>query len=361
MHVALLADRGWLDESLTLLRYLAVGLVDDRVRVQQVVPEGIDLSEVSVFGQQLTFRETNWPGRLQRRIAKLRGPLQGLGVELVHALSCRVWGGATALASAMDAPAVLTVNAASDLDHVARAAAALPEGRGVLLAATDPLAEAARASAGDHAPVEAVRPGVHAAAVTAPTREPDEPLCVVVTGSGELDADYESFLVGLAQLVRERPRVQCFIDSQSPDQHRLWQACRRLHLLGHVSLIPRRLGHREILLRAHVMAQPQPLGAARMVTLQAFAHGVAVLAAEDPWLDYLHHDQTAWVLHDADPDAWTAWLMRVYDDPAAAAALGGRARAWVGEHRVAADFLTGVLRHYRGLMGESLQFDPAAA
>jgi len=361
MQVALLADRGWLDESLTLLRYLAVGLVDDRVRVQQVVPEGIDLSEVSVFGQQLTFNETAWPTRLQRRLAKLREPLKSSGVELLHALSCRMWMGAAALASAMDVPAVLTINGEGDLEHVARAAAALPAGRGAFLAATAPLADAARESAGDYAPVETVRFGVHAASRPAPSREPDEPLCIVVTGNGQHDAHYEAFLVGLAQLVREQPGVQCFIDGQAHDQHGIWQAARRLDLLGHVSLIPRRLGHREMLLRAHVMVQPQPLGAARMVTLQAFANGVAVLAVDDPWLDYLHHDQTAWVLHNAEPDAWTAWLRRVCDDPAGSAALGQRARAWVGEHRVAADFLTGVLRHYRGLMGESLRFDPAAA
>ena len=58
------------------------------------------------------------------------------------------------------------------------------------------------------------------------------------------------------------------------------------------------------------------------------ARGVPILARRDDWLDYLQHEQTAWLVDGADVDEWEAAIRRVIAEPAKAAALGERARHW---------------------------------
>src|SRR5690606_24739868 len=130
----------------------------------------------------------------------------------------------------------------------------------------------------------------------------------------------------------------------------------KLDLLRNVSMIPRRLGHRDLLLRADLLVQPQPLAQSRSITLQAMAHGLVVLAHEDPWLDYLIEDETAWLLREPDAAAWTGALNRALQDHAAAEALGQRARQWVRANRTVSHQIERVLNLYRGITGQTLPF-----
>ena len=357
MHVALLANTGWLDEELSLFRQLVVGLIDEQVRVAQVVPEALTLDELSVFGEQVVWTESSLSVINWRRLSRLGGPLGQMGVDLVHALDGALWWPALSLARAMDRPVVLQANAAEDVARAQRLSRWL-RGEGVSLAATtEPLAGALREVVGEAVAVELIPQGVHPQSGSGgPVRGADQPMSVVVSGDGRVDDPYLGLLTGMEQVARKAPLTQFFFDGLGSDQHRLWREARRRQLLPNMSFIPRRLGHREMLLRADALVQPQALGRSRSLTLQAMARALPIVAHQDPWLDYLLHDQTAWVVEDGSAETWVTELTRLLDQPEAGHALGRRAEQWVREQRLASQRIAKVLDLYRRLSGAAIPF-----
>jgi glycosyltransferase involved in cell wall biosynthesis len=359
MHVGLLANTEWLDEELALLRHLVVGLIDEQVRVAQVVPETLGLDELSVFGQQVLWAESRFAAINWHRLRRLAPTLREANIDLLHVLDGGLWWPGLMLGQALNASVVLQANAAADLrriERLQRLPRRLGDGSVCFAATTEPLAEAVRSRVGESAEVHTLAPGVHVQQPAPTPRDPGQPLAAVVSGDGRLDADYQALLGGMAQFIDQRPESQFFFDGQGSDQHKLWREAARLNLLANMSFIPRRLGHREMLLRADVLIQPQALGRSRSLTLQAMAHGLPILAKADPWLDYLIPDTTAWVVEQPAVATWTQWLDRLVQSPAEAAALGQSAQGWVGQHRVAADQIARALAIYRQATGEAIPF-----
>jgi hypothetical protein len=358
MHVALLANTSWLDEELALFRHMVVGLIDEQVRVAQIVPDALQLDELSPFGEQLTFTESRLTTLNRQRLRQLSPALGQMNTELIHVLDGALWWPGLVLARALDAAVLLQANAADDLRRVERLDRMQHLGGDHLAfaATTQPLADAMTSRVGERNPVYTLRPGVHVQQEPSSARTGDNPLAAVVSGNGQLDGYYQALLAGMARLIKERPQSQFFFDGQGSDQQKLWREAERLGLLANMSFVPRRLGHREMLLRADVVIQPQPLARSRSLTLQAMAHSLPVLAQDDPWLDYLIPDTTAWVVNEPTPRTLQSWLRRITDDPEAVQALGTQARQWVRENRLASDQIAKALEVYRQMTGAAIPF-----
>gem|GEM_PF-6026528 len=283
-------------------------------------------------------------------------PLADANVTLIHALSRGVWSAAATLGEQLDAAVVFRAADWSDADHAARLVRQLRPTRCVLVAASGPLAAELRRRTQNLVRVETVFPGVHVQVPRAGGRQPGDPLCVAVAGSGVLDDAYRALLSGIQQVVAQHPATQFFFDTPRTDPHRLWRETERRGLLGHVSFVPRRPGHRDLLLTADALVLPQATGRTRGVTLRAMARAVPVIAADDPSLDELTHDHTAWVLDNPDAAAWAEALLRVVATPDEANDLGLRARAWVHEERLASDQIGRLLNLYHTMTGEPIGF-----
>ncbi|MEM1211295.1 MAG: hypothetical protein AAGI68_03260 [Planctomycetota bacterium] len=396
MHVAFLANTAWLDEELAQLHHLVVGLIDESVRVTQVLPSGRAEGEVSAFGRRVSWHEG-------RRRWRHRGRLMGLkdqliandDIDVVHALDGRLWLIGADLVDALGGVGVYTANSGADVALASRLMRKVDPSRAAIVATSGPIAEAIRDAVDGRLPVEVGPPGVHHARskdTAGPTEEApaeDRPFCAVVTGDGRLDPHYDAFLAGAAEFVKQHPETQLFCDGMGSDQHAVWRAARDAGLLSNLSLIPRRLGHRELLLRADVLIQPQPLGRCRSLHLQAFAAGVPLLAAPDPMLDHLIPDTTARLVNaplgyvtkphrrrrstkpsspvttdaaagSALAHGWQDALDWAHNQHDARQALGRSARDWAKEHRVAADQVDQLIRLYRTLTGQSIPFPGAA-
>lgn len=360
MQVALLSNTAWLDEELAMFRYMVVGLMDENVRVVQVVPERLPIEESSPFGSRLTFKDSPWQFLRTYRLGKLGGELDELDVNLVHALDGRLWPAAVKLAAQLQCPAILTANSHLDIplaQKLLKQHASMPIG---VVASTQPLADAMAGSIQPQHVLRVIHPGVHVPkAAVAATSSPGS-LCAVISGANEFDSEYEALFIGLAPIVTSFPQAQFFLDGQGHDQHLIWQAAQKLGLLANISLVPRRLGHRELLLGADVLIHPQPMGRSRGLTLQAMSRGIPILAHVDAWLDYLHDDQTAWLVGRPHPELWTSAIERVLRTPQDALALGQRARAWVGEHHIASDHVQQTINLYQTMLGESFKFPGTA-
>lgn len=354
MQVALIANTAWLDEELATLHHLVVGLLDESVRVVQVLPTGRAEGEVVSFGTRLSWRERRGRFRYRRALNRLAEPMKKQGVDLIHALDGRQWRGALDLGKQLAVPVVLSANSGMDIELAARVAGRLMPGHHTVLCATEPLRQLVDQAIGAVVPVRHVPFGVHLGKST-PQVEGETP-CVVISGDGGFDDYVRRLLAGAKQAIEEHNDLQLFFDGQRTDPRELWRAIRKQGLLANATLIPRRLGHREVLLRAGAMVHPQPLGRARSLTLRAMAHAVPVLTCADPLLDDLIDGQTARVLNDPSADAWAKALTSFASDPKPWRELGQFAQQWVGQHRLASSHLEHLLATYRQLTGEPIAF-----
>lgn len=358
MQVALIMNSPWLQEELTTLRPLVVGMLAEGVRVIQVLPQSFEASSSSDFGQKVYWDDSAWSMLRKRRLKQLAGRLEALDVDMVHGLHADVWDGTLALSQALEVPALLTAAAASDVITAAQLWTRTDPSRVGFAAHTETIAQSLEDRLGSNALVHVVHPGVHITDMIRPQRIEDQPLCAVISGDGRVDDHYMAVLEALRSLVNEEPASQFFFDSQGTDQHKLWQIARRLGLLGNISLVPRPLNHRELLLGADALVLPQALGRARGLLLQAMAHDVPVIAREDPWLDFLVEGKTAWTVHEDDPKRWLQ-LLRSVADPKVKT-LTDSAKQYVQAHHLASDANVVLLDLYRRLTGETIPFASAA-
>lgn len=370
MHVALVSDSKWLDEELGQFQSMVVGLIDEQVRVAQVVPERLDQTDSSAFGERVGWPESSWSLMRVFALSRLKPSLEKLGVGLVHATTARVWQGAVLLARRLETPLVCNISSREEVALASRLLRHAGAARVAFIAATTPLGEAVRDRVGPRTVVQVIPPGVHVISddaapagtkppetpPTEPTPPEQRPLCAVIAGNGECDSDYQALLNALPAIIRDYPQAQFFLDGQRQDQHQLWRWSRQLGILSNVSLVPRRLGHYELLLRADVLLQPQALGQSRGLTLQAMAHGIPVIARADAMLDYLVPDRTAWVVDLPEPAIWTHRIRRVLEEPHAAHKLGESAKAWIAAKHIAARQIEAMLALYRKMTGEAYKF-----
>lgn len=360
MHVALLANTAWLDEELPMFQHLVVGLIDEMVRATQVVPSNLPASECSGFGTYMPWNETRWSWLNLRRLSGLAQALGEQNVTIVHALDGRMWRAALQISERLNIPAALTANSTFDLKLLKQIESRIDPTRTTLLSATEPLGEALKETTKGKIDLQVLPHGVHVPAVPT-TCNISEARAVVVSGNGAMDRYYDALLKAIRRVVHQFPQVLFFFDGQGADQSLIWREAKRMGLTGNLSMVPRRLGHREMLLRTDVLLHPQPQGRSRGLTLHAMANELPIVAMDDPWLDHLIEDQTAWLVHEPTPEGFLEPLLRSLTHPDQAKSLGTRAREWVRENRLASSQIRQLLHAYHALTGEGIPIEAGVA
>lgn len=365
MKVALAGNTAWLDEELSSFEHLTVGLVSESIGVVQLVPESLGEQVQSNFAGSVSWHESR-PAWLNRwRMGKVAEALSVEKVELLHAMDGRLWPGVIRLAQQLELPVVLGAGSRLDVPMVKRLSRVYRSLPSVCFtpltqAASDAIRPVVESIGVESVWCAPVSPGVHVAREAAPReRRPGEPVCLVVAGNGRMDPHYDGLLQAIAQVVQRFDQAQFFFDGMHDDQQELYRSARRLGILPHVSFTPRQLGHREVLLGADVLVHPQPLARHRGLLFQAMAHGMLVLAQEDPWVDGLIHDQTAWLVQKPDAAAWTQLLNQAIGQAGAAQALGSRALEWVRQERRMSDTVDQLIGVYDRSLGRTIKIQSA--
>lgn len=360
MHLGLITNTSYLDENLTAFNHLVVGLIDDGVRVVQVAPERVGQNELSIFGERLSYRVASLRPITRHRMLSLGPYLAERGVSIIMAMSGDVWREAAELARRHDMALILTANSSADVRELSRMMRLLRPTQTAVIAATAPLLEATEKQLHNTVFCETIPPGVH---IPSPSQTPSDAdgqtsavPSVVITTNGRLTPSSESLIRALPGVVAAIPDIQFFLDGQDVDQHELWKLASKLDLLSNLSLIPRKLGHRELILRADMLVQPQALNLARNLTLEAMAHGIALIAQDDPWVDYLLENVTCRLVDQPTVGEWEQLFISMLRDPAAIHRLGQSAQKYVRDHHAMSQQVARTLDVCRRLSGESLAF-----
>jgi glycosyltransferase involved in cell wall biosynthesis len=357
MYVAMITNTAWLDEELPSFCVLADALIDEKVSVLQVMPDRVAADEVLPATAILPWRDSSWKLLRHFRLRRLFHDLEEAEVDIIHAQDGRLWSGAIRLAELMEVPVVLTASSMLDLQLIEQVTHATALVKVAIVAKTEPLAQAFRERLPKDMTVEVVRPGVaHADLVKIAEHRTAGSLCAVISGEGGYDIECQALFAALRKIIERYPQAQFFFDGQRQDQHALWEAAQQAGLLSNLSTVARRIGHRELLLRADVMIHPQPTGRFRSLTVQAMASRMPVIARQDPWVDYLIEDQTAWLVDKPDDARWLELIDRVVAEQDKATALGQRACEWVSGRYDHGRQIGQMLRLYRQLCGEAIRF-----
>ncbi|MFM9957813.1 MAG: hypothetical protein ACKVZJ_07035 [Phycisphaerales bacterium] len=412
MRLLFVLDRSFAQREHALVRRVEVGLLDEGVRLTRCVPHACALQLPSGLIPQATYADTGPKIALPWRADRLYRDLQRLATDgspeqdglcdAVHAWGgARCWDLAAELAEADGADLVVEVFSAAGVEHARRFErrwqSVLPEpGRCAFSVPTDELRQAAE-RAGVRWPVRVCPWGVFVPDTIRPARRPGAPasLCVVGgagggggggggggdSGGGDdapthaAEAACIALLEGVAELSRRRealesagagtlPELLVFLDerlvSQSPS---VWRYVQRLDLTSCVSVVADMEGRRDPLLRADMLALPEPTGAEsgggaagggsggggvggavqRSILLDAMAAGVTVLVAHDELNPHAQHMSTAWVVSEPRARLWCDALERLLSDLDLANGLAEAGRQYVATHCLASAHAKAVL------------------
>lgn len=341
LHVALVADEAMLLEESPGLVRTGVGLMGDGIRLDRVLPDHAGPGALAALDLarriDVAFRPPLWLRRRRRhRLAAAfgRDPLdavlaRGLRAAPVAGDLASVTGAALVLEawSPEEAQAATRINR-----HHPAAAIAVPTN-----ALADDLRR--RVDPGIVAVVPAGVPVPSAPRTVFADAHPDAPAlgaaAIAVIGEGRDPAAWRAMFEGLRRVLEvpddRRPPLHLFAEIRGPHGHEAWRDARRCDLLDAVSSIERASDHRRLLLAADLLVVPERLGRLRSIHLEAMAHGIPVIAGDDPWLEMHEDGITAAVVPGEDPAAWAEALRGLLLDPERARGLGA-----AGRERVAA-------------------------
>lgn len=334
MHLALIIDGERLRRERAMLQQIATDLAARDIQLTAIVPDpsgrnGTGDDEPMLDGPtELQVRMHVPPWMRRSRARQIAGTLANATPDLIHAIGEQAWTVGLDLARVIDRPVTLDVWSADLLKRVppGRAAARVA----AYIAATEPLADALR---------DRVEPGL-VSVVPMGVRMPPQPrkiladpeasMCLAIIGSGRDLPGYRALLTGLSRLTSDLPQIQAFLELRGPCEHEIWRQARRLDLLGHVSTIVDAALHRPLLTGCDVLVVPERLGHIRTIVLEAMAVGMPVVAADDPYVDVLVHDQTALIVDHDSPEDWAEKLKMILTDPELSSRLIGTARELIG-------------------------------
>lgn len=359
MKVALLSGNAWITEEANMVRYLAVGLIDEQVRLVPVTPFGCARPTLSSITERVHYgsARVTWWRRTPGRVAHT---LRGAEVELLHALDPSVYPLAAYLSRQIGIPLICSCWSASDVVSIARAR---PDAATVFLLPSEPLALRARQLLGERTTIELVRPGVMSpgSQATEALAEPAEALCCLMVSDGRVDVDCMALLRGVTMVRSRLPHIQIMLYAMGGQYQRLWQAAGKLDLLGHISLVDAEPETRELLVQADAVLVPQPLGAVRTIVLEAMAAQRPVIAAADGMVDHLLEGRTARLIAEPTADRWADYLQQLASMPRAFRSLGQAAAAHVKQQYAVSASVERHVKVYRQVTGEPLAFEAGTA
>lgn len=325
VHAALCVDRDAFRRFGSVLRHLAVGMVDQAVAMRILSPdprvERLRLGPI----QTTLYPRMTWPfaGRRLNRLIGAWGPHPP---TVVHAITGECFGVAVAIAEAFDADLIIQLTSLADCDAVLH----IPTERvGRFVASSTPLHDVlvSQLHIGTDR-IELIRPGVLAADRPACFARGRRTCALVCTADLESDSGIEALIHAVAALRAREQDVVMFLLGQGQQESALRRLVQKVGLLPHVTFANPRgdVGH--VLAGSDVFVRPSVDHAFFAGSLQAMAAGMAVITCTNTVADHLLDQKTAIVVRETTPDGLATAVEQLLVDRE----LGRRLAATALEH-----------------------------
>jgi hypothetical protein len=338
MHVALVIDEERLAQEQAMLNRMCIGLMAEGVQVTRIVPDNLTAQSIGEGEQRVALASRiQAPMRVLRwmrhsRVVKLTEAIDEAIPDVLYAVGQQSWDLANDLAEALERPLLIDVWSAAQGRMLPRAHDA-PAIAGYVAPCSG--IDAALRKRIDRTLISLVPMGVSMPAeprFVLPGRE-QAPALAILGGTRDVIA-YRLLFQGLAQVIREQPEIQTFLELRGQREHEIWREAEQAGLLGSISAIGDAATYRRLLTRCDGVLMPEGSGELRSIMLEAMATGIPIIAVRDAALNMLKDDETAWLVDRPSPEQWARQIGRLLEEPQSARALGQRARTVVGtSHR----------------------------
>ena len=345
ISVAWLAGRGTFDSLGHVLNPLAVGLVDDLVKLVLICPEGTDVGELPCPPVELVRHAPyKWPFRGQV-IASLVEQVASRKVQLLHALDCSALNLTPRLAHAGKLSYVVSSYSLAAARHMHRLNGHLAA---VLAACEQIELRLIKRRVAASEKVHRVLPGVHPAKRSNCFRDPRHSVAIVACG---MLANWRALaaLAGCFAQLRQRGHDCVFmVIGSGRMESRFRGEVVKLGLQQQVTFADQPTSSQlaGIMKAADVFISFDPGQQIDLASLIAMASGVPALAPRDRE-DFIIDGKTAVVFASSSASELTDKVARLLDDHAAARALAENALEYVRRTHSPAGMAAAVARTYR--------------
>jgi len=305
-----------------------------------------DLPGVTVLG----YRDRGVPWTRNLRCRDLVSRLGDVDQEtaLVHGLGGKSHMIAAEVSHQLGTPVLLDVHSR---ETIPRAAGIARERSGecLLLTPSPQLARALTAAGAAPASVRELAWGVMKSDSTErPTT--DHAIGIVLTGSGNNRASWESVLRGLAQIASKREDFVILADADAVRKSDISSLVSSLGLSPLFSRVPRLEADRQVVLLTDILVCPDAEGDHRSIVLDAMAAGMAVVAAEDSDIPALCDPKIARLIS-GEASEWASTIGSLIENSTQRHELGASAMAYVAEHHRPSRYVAGLVDAYGWMLG----------
>jgi glycosyltransferase involved in cell wall biosynthesis len=340
------------DRYARVLQPLAVGLMDELVELSVMCPPApASQPPLGMPCDVVPCPCRGWLGFRESGIVRLGESLRRWKADLIHAVDASAAELARQVALDQNLPYVVS---SFDLADARRLGEAANEAD-LLLAASQPIADALAARGRAESRIKLLRPGVFHVRHATCFQEPGNSVAIVAGGPLENFSAFDAVLRCFAELAARKFDCVFFVVGSGRAERKLRQQALRLSLGPRVTFIDALSMEQlaRIFQDADIYITPAVQGAIDMQSLLAMAAGVPVLAAAGEGAnDFLRDGQTVMSFACGNHEELTAKLSAILDDRASARALAESALEYLRLNHSAAANVTALAGIYRQVLAE---------
>ena len=283
-HVLLVCDRPSWDRIGPVIRRLAVGLIDEAVRVSLVCDYDCPASahlpglQAAYNLQRQSYLDIFNP---TRRFDEITEYALRARPTCIHAVSISCLETALAIKHILNIPLLVTVDTMED--HLLAFLADLLAEDCVAAAMSERIRTALLARSGDPVGrgrfVELIRPGIHVQERTLPPFEPGTPISMLVLEPATRTRGFETILRAAAELLQDGINIMLFFIDSGPAETHLRKLALRLQIHEHITFTGKFMRWPQALGAADVVILPEPQKQVHIYPLEAMASGTLLVAA----------------------------------------------------------------------------------
>jgi len=361
MRVLILVDARFAVHERALIERVIVGLAQEGVQTQVVLPKdrhleesGFDLLSEPIWyadrGLALTQRiRANQVARFVIKEQTTKESDQSAGViDIVHVFGGSAWPMGRELARILGAGVVFDVWRAGLIDSAR--ALHLNEADRALFLVPEKSFEASLTKGGLGQQVQLAQWGAQVPPEPSQIFREGKMSSIVLMSSGRQKEQCIAAFDGIADSIERFPDTMIFANLEVVERAGLWARVLDRELENRFTIIDRSEDRRDLLLRCDMMVYPDTLHEERTLLLDAMGTGIAIVAGNDQYIAPIHDSPGVCVVERPGRSDWADRLTRCLSDIESTRKGGLEAREYVVKNRRVAQYITSILDAYQGLV-----------
>ncbi len=358
MRVLILVDARFALHERALVERVLVGLADEGIAAQVVLPKdrrleekGFDLlcEPIWYADRGLAFTRHIRANQVARQVTRDSDSPAG-EIDIVHVFGGSAWSMGRELARVLDAGMVFELWRAGLIDS-AKSLHLDASDRALFLVPERPF-EAGLTKGGLGQRVHLAQWGAQVPAEPAQIFHPDKNSSIVLMSSGRQKEQCIAAFEGIADAIESHRQVMVFANLEVVQRADLWERVQNRKLEDRFTIIDRSEDRRDLLLRCDMMVYPDTLHEERTLLLDAMGIGMAIIAGNDEHIAPIQESAGISIVDRPSRSSWAAKIGQALGDPQATRKAGLASREYVTRHRRVGMYIASILDAYRMLVGE---------